>query len=101
MPAGTPETENDLAVLPVEKLARSLSPTDEPASIQYAMGAPPTVGAFHANVRDEPLTATLSPPGGPGAAVVGEGSEPLPTVTITSFEDAPMPAPFSARTWTK
>ena len=95
-PAGTLPTDNDVATLPVEKLARSLSPGDDPAEITYAAGLPPDLGTFHASVTVDPLTLVTSPLGTPGApGACG------PTVTITSFEGGLVPAPFVARTRTK
>ena len=92
VPAGTLPTENDVAALPVEKRATSLSPGDDPAEIRYAVGLPPEPGAFHANVTVDPLTLVTSRLGAPGAPGVGS-----PTFTVTSFEGGLEPAAVVAR----
>ena len=99
MPAGTLPADNDVAALPVEKLARSLSPGDDPATIWYAVGAPPEPGALHARVTVDPLALAASPRGAPGT--LGALGEVGPTVTITSFDGRPVPMLLAARTRTK
>ena len=85
----------EAGALPVEKLARSLKPADDPAVTTYDVGLPPDAGAFHASVTVEPLTLPERPLGAPGAA--GGGVVPS-TLTDASFDGALVPAEFEART---
>jgi hypothetical protein len=78
-----------VAVLPVEKLERSLIPGADPASIQYDVTALP---AFQARVTVDPFTADARPVGAAGIVPVGPT-----TVTETSFDAGLIPPGLPAR----
>ena len=61
---------NDVAVLPVEKFARLAAPGVDPASIMYAVAAPPAAGAVHPSVTVEPAADALNDVGADGAGAV-------------------------------
>ena len=63
-------------MLPVEKFARFASPAAEPASMMYALGAPPLAGGDQASVTVDPLEDVARPVGGPGGCNVGVGVLP-------------------------
>jgi len=94
-------TDNDVPGVCVEKLARLLSPGDDPASIRYAVGGPPDVGGFQTNDAVEPLTLIAKRLGGPGTPSGDGPGAPVPTTATTSFDGGLVPPLFPARTRTK
>jgi hypothetical protein len=69
VPAGTLKTASEVALLPVSKLAMSVSPADDPACTRYELGASPPTGADQFNVTTEPLTVAERFVGTPGALI--------------------------------
>src|SRR5437870_6771238 len=63
--------DNELAVVPVKKTARSTAPGDDPASTRYDVGAPPALsdGAAQVNVTVDPAIEELNAAGAAGAGV--------------------------------
>jgi hypothetical protein len=55
VPAPTPLAENDVAVLPVEKLTRFAVPGSDPASMTNEMVASTAGGPTHVSVTELPL----------------------------------------------
>jgi len=94
----TPPAENVVSGFPVEKLARSLRPGDEPASMKYAVGGQPPAGAAQDRVTVAPLAEAVRLVGAFGTA---PHDPPPPTVRTVSFDGALTPALFLDRTRTK
>jgi hypothetical protein len=86
---------NVVADDPVEKLARLLSPGDDPAVIRYDAGGHPLAGAVQPSATVAPATVAVNPIGAEESA---EQASVACGRTTTSLEETLVPFAFLVRT---